>query len=448
MIFSGLVAFFLLEYVRPSSYYPFLIPLHLNSLVPLATTAASVLTSGHATASRLARDLNIRVVFSMLGLLWLSFVTADVQEIAWTIFTVVFGFALITWVIASEVRTVAKVKGVIVALIAAHVIVAFMNPLLFTDPEVRHYLTSGSFLGDGNDFALSIVIILPLCFFLLLDSKKTIVKALWAGMLLVLVAGVVVTQSRGGTIGLGCMAIYYWTKSQKKIQTGAVVAVVVVLILALAPGNYFNRMKMMTDTTEGSASARLTAWGVAIDMALDHPLVGVGAGHFGSKIGNEYRPAEFIGSGMTAHSIYFLALGELGFPGLALLLVFMIGNLRANATLVRELQARESPTKVTDLQLLSSLSASVIALGSAGAFLSALYYPHVYMLGGILSAGRFVVQTRMATTTVAVPQQANTNSELHWALRPPPRRGISNEPRERLRMAQRAGRGSTLQARS
>lgn len=439
MIYAGLIAFFFLEYIRPTSYIPALLSLHLNSIVPLATVAMSMITAGPVTLARMASEPNVRVVCAMLALIWMSFLTADVQQLSWNTLSVVLGFAFMTWVLGCEVTTTRKLKGVIVALIAAHLLVAALNPLLFTDPETRHYVTSGSFLGDGNDFALSIDIILPLCLFLLLDAGKKIVKLFWAAAILVLVAGVVVTQSRGGTVGLVFMGLYYWTKSQKKVQTGLLVVVVLTLVLALAPGNYFNRMRMISDTTEGSASARLTAWRTAIRMAVDSPVLGVGAGHFGTKIGNEYRPADFVGSGMTAHSIYFLALGELGLPGLSLLLFFVISNLRANHRLADAVRERAPPGHLADLQLLASLSAALIAFASAGAFLSALYYPHFYILGGLLIAGRNVVRQRLAAEpagamVAATPADGGREVSLHWALRPPPRRTLTNGAGARPRL--------------
>lgn len=446
MIYAGLIGFFLMEYIRPTSYIPSMTALHLNSLIPLTTVAMSFLTSGQATLARMARDPNMRMIAGVVALLWLSFMTAVVQELAWNTLSIVFGFVLMTWVIGSEVTTMRKLKGIVVALILVHVCVAALNPMLFTDPETRHYLTSGSFLGDGNDFALSLDIIVPLCLFLLLDSKKKIVKIMWAGAILVLVAGVVVTQSRGGTVGLACMAAYYWAKSQKKFQTGILVVVVVGLILALAPGNYFNRMKMISDTTEGSASARITAWTAATRMAIDNPLVGVGSGHFGMMIGTRYRPAEFVGAGMNAHSIYFLALGELGFPGFFLLIGFIAWNLRANQTLAKEVKARASPETATDLQLLSSLSASLISFASAGAFLSALYYPHIYIIAGILTSGRHVVRQRLdaRSTAVVAAEAPRTQPSIHWALRPAPRRSDGEASPARPRLASRTAGGQSL----
>ena len=41
---------------------------------------------------------------------------------------------------------------------------------------------------------------------------------------------------------------------------------------------------------------------------------------------------------------------------------------------------------------MAALSASVIAFAVDGAFLSALYYPHLYVLAGVSVAGRRVVR--------------------------------------------------------
>jgi hypothetical protein len=149
--------------------------------------------------------------------------------------------------------------------------------------------------------------------------------------------------------------------------------------------------------------------------------MGVGAGHFAVKYGAQYRPADAPGPWMTAHSLYFLALGELGFPGAALILYYFYWNLSQNRKLAVELAASSSPDKESLDTMLSSTSAALIAFAAGAAFLSCLYYPHLYVLGGLLGATRQIVRERISdhsTTAVAVvakPQEMT----LHWALRKP-----------------------------
>lgn len=421
MTFALLLLFFVTEYVRPTSYFPALLVLHLNSLVPLGAFVGTTIKAGPAVIQRLAGETSTRIMIGLMSLIWIAFVTSDVQEYVMNAHTTLLGFVLIYWAMASEVVSVGRVKGVIATLIVVHLIVAALNPVLFTEPQTRHYVSSGAFLGDGNDLALSLDIIIPLCLYLLLDARKRLHKLLWLGALLVLVAGVVSTQSRGGTLGLAAVGIYWWWRSQRKFQTAALATVIVVLILALAPGAYFDRMSSIGDTQEGSAQGRITAWRVATRMALDSPLFGVGPAHFGVKFGTEYRPPDFVGSGMNAHSLYFLALGELGFPGL-ILIVWLIGhNLAANRRLAQQVRARNTPTADGDLQLLAAGSGAMIALATAGAFLSALWYPHLYVVAGLLTAIRRVVtlHTEAAATSREV-ESSQPQMTLHWSLRPRP----------------------------
>ena len=73
------------------------------------------------------------------------------------------------------------------------------------------------------------------------------------------------------------------------------------------------------------------AWKSGIRMAQAHPVTGVGSGHFGVALGTKFRPPEFGDENLpwlTAHSMYFLVIGELGFPGIICLLAILIGNYR------------------------------------------------------------------------------------------------------------------------
>ena len=125
-------------------------------------------------------------------------------------------------------------------------------------------------------------------------------------------------------------------------------------------------------------------------MMMSNPILGVGAGQFPANF-TRFAPGDET-RWKTAHSIYFLVLGELGLPGLGVLLFFIFSNLAQNTRLVR--QIRRKPTAATDrqVQLLSCLSVSVIAYAIAGAFLSATYYPHMFVLSGVLLSARRLVR--------------------------------------------------------
>jgi len=406
MVYYGLLLFFVLEYVRPGSYMPALNVLHLNSIVPLTVFIGSVFTK-RVTVSEVLGSPNARWIMFLLFLLVVSGLTCDVKTYALDVFTKVIGYCIIFFVLKKEIYDLNKLQGVLATLVIVHLVVGSLTPELFSGDGERHYIASGNFLGDGNDFALSVNIVIPFCLFLMLESKGVTKKLFFGGILAVLIFAVVATQSRGGLLALTSVGLYYWLKSDRKILGIAGIAIVVLFVFAVAPPQFFNRMETLTQTgdeMEGSAQGRLLAWGAGVRMAMDHPLLGVGPGHYPVKYGAEYKPEGFGLNEIpwqTAHSSYFLLLGELGIPGSIFLIGIIVFNLMAGERTLREMKARKDESNVVERNLVIALNASLIAFAVGGAFISAAYYPHIYLLAGLLECGRAVCNKSYAEVAVA-----------------------------------------------
>jgi putative inorganic carbon (hco3(-)) transporter len=414
VIVYALVVFFVLEYVRPGTYFPPINWLRLNTVVPLIVVLASLFGRAVPPKPSVAAELNAKILIFLLGLVVVTGVFAEFTLYAFDVFTAVLGYCLIFWVLSREIMTVQHLKAVFWVLMFVHLLLAVLTPQMFLDPSVRHYLPAATFMGDGNDYALSIDIVVPLVLFLLLESKRTLEKMALAVALGVLLFAVVATQSRGGTIALGVVGVYYWLKSDKKLVTGALAAVALVGVLALAPGKYFERMSSISQyETDGSAQGRISAWTAGTRMALFNPL-GVGAGQFPPNYAR-YATAGEVGW-KTAHSIYFLILGELGFLGLGTLLFFIGSNLEANRRVLKRLKDIDTPEAATGRRIVAALSASLLSYAVAGAFLSATYYPHMFVLAGLLVAARRIASNQgMQTASKASP--ATPSLVYHPAIR-------------------------------
>jgi putative inorganic carbon (HCO3(-)) transporter len=414
MSYVSVLLFFVMDYVRPTSHVPALTPLRLNLLVLCLVTFSGFFGRSKVSNEDVLRETNSRLILFLLGLIGVSIVTADSSLRAFHVLEMVAGYALVYWAIARQVTSLRRIAGVFKTLVFVHVVIAILTPALFMSSD-RQYISSSSFLGDPNDFALSVNVTIPMCLFLLLESRKVTQRLMYIALLLFLVFLVVMTQSRGGTIALVCVGIYYWLKSDKKIMTASLAAVAAALVISLAPSNYFDRLNTISTYEEDtSAMGRIAAWQAGARMGLTHPLLGVGAGHFPANF-TTYTPRSEEFRWRTAHSIYFLALGELGLPGLGVLLALILSNILANRRLLA--QARTAQHTASDTRLLACLSVSMAAYAIAGTFLSAVYYPHLYILAGLFVAARRIVQER---ATVRTASQAPVEPQLsyHWALKP------------------------------
>ena len=401
MTYYALLLFFLCEYVRPGNFIPGLDALKLNLLVPVTAIVGTFVRKSPVSNRDLLAEPNTIAMIVFLGLLCVSTLLALVTMNAFDVTKIVFSYMLIYTVLVRQLGDVGRIKGVFMTLIGVHVLAIGLSPDIFADSSGRASVSAGGFLGDGNDFALSVNVCLPMCLFLLQESRKKLPKMFWLGTMTLLVMAIVATKSRGGTIALVVTGLYFWSKSRRKILMAVCVLGAAAIVFVAAPPAYFNRMSTMTDTEESSAQARIKAWKTAVGMATDSPLLGAGAGHFPVAYGKANG-----GRWMTAHSVYFLLLGELGLPGIGVLLFLIFYNLIANRKLQRELRDFDPDRTLTAANLLACTSASIVAFAVAGAFLSAAYYPHLYVIAGLLAASRHVVRQQMAAAfaTGATPQ--------------------------------------------
>ncbi|MFA7386484.1 MAG: O-antigen ligase family protein [Thiohalobacteraceae bacterium] len=412
LLYLGFLFSIFLDYVRPASYLPIIGALRLNSLVPLTVLLATVFYKSVVSDQELFRHRNSRWLLFFMALLVISVLTADVTEFSFNMFTAVLGFVFWYYMIIKLVTTEPRMRGLFATLVLSHVVLLALNPQLILNPAVRSYIYGNTFLGDGNDYSMSVVIVIPMCLYLLMRSKSLWTRLLWMTALAGLMLAVIGTQSRGASIALACVFLFLWWKGRQKIIGVALIAAVVAAVISYAPDAYFDRINTLSNyEEEGSAMGRITAWKTAVRMAAAHPLQGVGSGHFAVKLGTEFRPPEFGNSMMpwlTAHSMYFLLLGELGIPGVTFLLAMLIGNFFINNRLMRE--ARDKQSELAKLFMM--LNASLVAFAIGGAFLSVAYYPHLYVLAGIWTAAGFILRHQLAeqqegddTATQESPEQ-------------------------------------------
>jgi len=404
-MYYGLLLFFLFEYVRIGNFVPGVEALHLNSVLPLAVFAGTLFAKRPVTNGDVLREPNTWMFGILLGLISASVLVAAVTMNTVETFTTVLGYTLVYYVIVRQATDLRRLKGVFKTLILVHLILIALTPDLIRSPDTRHYLASGTFLGDGNDFALSVVMAIPLVMFLFGDARSLMGRLAAGAALLLLLLAVVATQSRGGTLALGAVGLYYWWKSPRKFVTGGAAVAALAVLLAFAPPQYFQRMNSIASyETDGSAQGRITAWKAGARMMLSNPVLGVGAGQFEVNY-TRFAPGEQRWK--TAHSIYFLVLGELGIPGIVLLLSLIVRNLSVNRRLSKLLRARGEPATSPPVRLLACLSASTIAYAVAGAFLSAAYYPHLFVFAGLMTAAQRLARADQPAAQ-AVPVAAGT----------------------------------------
>ena len=229
----------------------------------------------------------------------------------------------------------------------------------------------GSIIGDNNQVALALLMVLPFAIYLRGQvSDKRVSYFLIAGIGLTVIA-IVGTYSRGGLLGLGALGLFILLRVRNRFLYLAIASVLLVFVLNFMPEHFFHRVDTISTANEdASFQGRLYSWRVAFLYASDHfPL---GAGFYGPQLGalyNQYFPDRVP---LAAHSIYFQVLGEHGFIGLAMYLAILAAAFITCSRIISV--TRKIPDRQWAHDLAVSIQASLFVFCVTGAALSMAYY--------------------------------------------------------------------------
>jgi probable O-glycosylation ligase (exosortase A-associated) len=210
-------------------------------------------------------------------------------------------------------------------------------------------------------------------------------------MVLVL-AAIVGTYSRGGLIAMAAMLGFLWLKSRARLATGLIGLFLVTGTLLFMPPKYFERISTINNVQEDTSfQGRIDAWVVAWGVAQDRLL---GAGFDGPRqpeIWNQYRPNA---EARASHSIYFMVLGEHGFIGLALYLGMCFLAWR---NLVRVVALTKGlPDQLWAYDMAVALQVGMVGFLVGGAALPMAYYDGFLTLLAMTVPLRVLIEAKVA----------------------------------------------------
>ncbi len=251
-----------------------------------------------------------------------------------------------------------------------------------------------SIIGDNNQLAVALLIVLPLMNYLRLHSAHAVVRKGLALAMLLTFLSVLASYSRGALLGLAVIGLFLWWHSRHRLFTGPLMVLLLALGLAFMPAGWKDRMMTIDHYSQDqSAEARLTVWGQAIGIALARPLTG--AGYESTKtpqVLHQFYPNALA---RAVHSIWFEVLSENGFPAFFVWVGMLVLGF-VNVRRIRRL-ARGDPTLAWAEDFARMAEVSLIAFVSAGSFLSMGYYDLTFALLVALAATRDLLRRASAT---------------------------------------------------
>jgi O-antigen ligase len=234
---------------------------------------------------------------------------------------------------------------------------------------------------DPNDMAAVCVVSLPLIYFHI-NHLKGKIRLLLLIILLALVAALTLTVSRGGFLGFLTVIALILLKDKYrswKVKT-AVIGILVFAFSMFATESYWDRIGTITSQEDYNVTeeyGRQALWKRGLQLMLENPITGVGAGAIVTGVGQSYGPDG--GRWMTVHNSFLQVGGELGIGGLLIFISLLYTSIRW----LHQLGSANRQTKNHPQEyawIATALEISLIAYCVLGFFLSWAYHPVFFFL--------------------------------------------------------------------
>ena len=236
-------------------------------------------------------------------------------------------------------------------------------------------------ISDNNNLAVGLLVCLPLMNYLRLRSPHRLVRVAVLGAMGLTLLGIVASYSRGALLALLAVALVMWSRSRKKAAAAFVLVFVLTAAFAFMPSSWTERMDTIVHY-QGDASAedRLQIWGVAIKLALAHPLTG--SGFMGPYTQSVVDTVDPNAAARSTHDIFLEVLSENGFPAFLAWLGMVVMGIINSFRLIRLARGRPELEWVQDLGRMSQVA--IVAYLVGGTFLPLSYWDYFFTLMMIL----------------------------------------------------------------
>jgi O-antigen ligase len=277
------------------------------------------------------------------------------------------------YLVIHTVNSRSRIKQLVYILLGISVFLAIfglvksagLNPFPWWEyPHQANVTYLSSTFGNRNHLAgwmeMSIALVLGFVIFQQKSRWKTISLAL----LLLLLAALVFSQSRGGWFGMlaafMCMSFLLYRSKRLITSRWAVIVVnaafVVAFIVVSSTPVTDRLLTAEAGFNDGSLAGRINAWHGVVDLARANPLLGTGPGTFAVTF-PKYQPPGFQANLVYAHNDYLDFTAELGF-GLLIIIAWMIVALYRQG--LHKMRSKSKLTRGVTLGALAGITAILV----------------------------------------------------------------------------------------
>jgi O-antigen ligase len=269
-----------------------------------------------------------------------------------------------------------------------------------------HDMSVAYYWMNKNDFATDLIPACAFILYLLVSEKKLLLKAEAFVYSIIILYGIIGTNSRGGYLALGTVVALLAIKNllpigKMKLKQAILLLLVFGVVLARVSDAHWERFfSIKKEATEqrGTAGQRIAAWKVAVKMIEANPMFGIGTGEF-TYCFDEYASVEELeaagGAEINTHNTILQIAAENGIPGFFLMtLIFLLSFkdlLRASSL------CGKNPGLMGLGVMVDAIGVALVGFLTAGLFANKAYNFPLYTLTALTFVARGIAEKKYRT---------------------------------------------------
>ncbi len=361
---------------RPQDFILWLAPLRLASMLTIITLITSIMDNKGSPLDVIFKFSEGRRYVLLYAIMVLGIPFAYYRSLAFSSVIVYSAAILFFFFCLIQIDTFEKLKTMLFTICCSALFYSASSLLL--SEAVSERFSYGS-MYDPNDLAYILVSLLPLSIYYVTQNKGVIKKIFGISTIGISLVTILLTGSRGGFLGLvSILMLLFFTKGSGIKWQQKLALVIISIALFTTFGSTINMdrvkslMELSSDYNVTGDEGRLELWRKGIQIALTHPVTGVGVNCIGQAIG-DLRAAQGEGSAkwQTAHNSFIEIAAEIGLIGFFLFCSIIIGTYK-NFSLYKKVQI-SSPHAKEFQSIAAALQVAFIGSLVAAFFLSQAY---------------------------------------------------------------------------
>ncbi len=305
----------------------------------------------------------------------LTYLTAYNQTVAWPYFIEYVKIFVMFVCAALVLRTVRDLWIVYYVMLGCAVYIAYELNFYYVVYKWMMLQQRGYGGLDNNGAALILAMAVPLCFFAW-EANRGWWRWGFLAVIPVLLHAVMLSYSRGAMVSLCFAAVLMFFRARNKLFVGVLYAAGACVVVAMAGKEIQERFfSVGAQEVDASAQSRWSVWKIAVEIANENPVFGVGIRN--SNLFTFAKGADM--EGRTIHSQYLQTAADSGWPALALYAALLVSIFYGLWRTRRMLSKFTDPETLKVRSLAAGLECALMLFCIGAAFLSLEHFEMPYI---------------------------------------------------------------------